>query len=42
MNDGKLPSLYTKETRGFCDLLCVHRADRADRAAEQQSTLQVT
>jgi hypothetical protein len=35
MKDGNSIALYTKETREVCNLLCVHRADRA---AEQQST----
>ena len=37
MKDRNSTVLYTKETRGLCNLLCVHRAYRAYRAAEQQS-----
>ena len=42
MNDGKLPFLYTKETREVCDLLCAKQSNRAAEQTEQQSSLQVT
>jgi hypothetical protein len=42
MKDETPTILYTKETRVVCYLLCAKQSNRANRAAEQQSSLQVT
>jgi hypothetical protein len=42
MKDGNLTILYTKETRVYLHPALYPQSTQSNRAAEQQSTLQVT